>query len=134
MGMNWTALYSTIMVLDLEYIPSTKRSLAPVTRALGMSLSGAIMPWLLKFLDDWKIFHQIIYAVPLFVLITPLAMHESVRWLLIKGKVDRAFKVIRVICKVNGQTINEDKLTKSIEVEAENLQAASGKSTHFFSL
>lgn len=94
MGMNWSAFYGTMMVLGelslvwsihvsphrnsnlflivLEYIPSNKRSVAPLTRALGTALSGAIIPSLLKALGDWKLFHQIIFAVPLFVLLTPL--------------------------------------------------------------
>ena len=94
MGLNWGAFYSTIMVLGeihfnyllfflytyhvislptvLEYIPSNKRSVAVLTRALGMTLGSATIPSLLKALDDWRLFQQIIFAIPLFVLLTPL--------------------------------------------------------------
>ena len=56
----------------LEYIPSNKRSVAVLTRALGMALGSATIPSLLKALDDWRLFQQIIFAIPLFVLLTPL--------------------------------------------------------------
>ena len=161
MGMNWSAFYGTMMVLGelslvwsihvsphrnsnlflivLEYIPSNKRSVAPLTRALGTALSGAIIPSLLKALGDWKLFHQIIFAVPLFVLLTPLyvsinaclaifnnfginiyctfsAMHESVRWLLARGKVDRAVEILAAISKTNGKSVSVDNLQQNIKV------------------
>ena len=81
-GSWWDTVQSSIVFLwnyhvisfptVLEYIPSNKRSVAPLTRALGMTLGSATIPSLLKALDDWRLFQQIIFAIPLFVLLTPL--------------------------------------------------------------
>ena len=43
-----------------------------VARAIGMGFTGASIPWLLKYLEDWKLFHHIIFVLPFYVLLTPL--------------------------------------------------------------
>ena len=39
---------------------------------LGNALAGMSEPWVLKYLVDWKIFHQILFSIPLIALVTPL--------------------------------------------------------------
>lgn len=56
----------------MEYTPTDKRYLTAITRAVGKGVSGALLPWLLKYLEDWRMFHHVIYVLPLFVLLTPL--------------------------------------------------------------
>ena len=79
-------------------------------------------------------------------------MHESVRWLLARGKVDRAVSILTAIAKTNGKSVSVDYLKQNIKVHcvrkwlstffilystlqeaAETLQATkSGQSTNFF--
>ena len=42
-------------------------------------------------------------------------MHESVRWLIGKGKVERATDILRVIAKRNGRQV-EDEVYRGFEV------------------
>ena len=57
----------------LEYVSPSKRSISgPLTMGLGNALAGMSEPWLLKYLVDWKIFHQILFSIPLIALVTPL--------------------------------------------------------------
>ena len=57
----------------LEYVSPSRRSISgPLTMGLGNALAGMSEPWLLKYLVDWKIFHQILFSVPLISLVTPL--------------------------------------------------------------
>ena len=43
-------------------------------------------------------------------------MHESVRWLLARGKVDRAVSILAAIAKTNGKSVSVDYLQQNIKV------------------
>ena len=61
------------IISGLEYVSPSKRSISgPLTMGLGNALAGMSEPWLLKYLIDWKIFHQILFSIPLIALVTPL--------------------------------------------------------------
>ena len=62
-----------VIISGLEYVSPGKRSISgPLTMGLGNALAGMSEPWLLKYLVDWKIFHQILFSIPLIALVTPL--------------------------------------------------------------
>ena len=54
--------------------------------AVGLTMSGIYMPWLLNVIGDWKIFHIFLMAQNLVILTTPFFVFESVRWLASKGE------------------------------------------------
>ena len=56
----------------IEYTPTEKRYLTAVARAIGMGVAGSLLPWVLKFLEDWKMFHHVIFIFPFYVLFSPL--------------------------------------------------------------
>ena len=45
-------------------------------------------------------------------------MHESVRWLLARGKVDRAVSALAAIAKTNGKKVSVDYLQQNIKVHS----------------
>ena len=64
---------SSISLSALEHVSPSKRSISgPLTMGLGNALAGMSEPWVLKYLVDWKIFHQILFSIPLIALVTPL--------------------------------------------------------------
>ena len=57
----------------LEYVSVEKRSLiSNLGLAVGLTVGGAVEPWILKSLGDWKIFHIILFAQAAIVVVTPL--------------------------------------------------------------
>lgn len=60
---------------------------------------------------DFRTYSQILYTPGLLVIVYFWLVPESVRWLLVTGRVDRAVKILRRIAKVNGKELSE----KSIE-------------------
>ena len=56
--------------------------------AIGITIGGVIQPWLIKFLGNWKTFYFVLFAQPVFLLLTPTLVHESVRWLSGQGRTD----------------------------------------------
>ena len=59
-------------VSAIEYTPTEKRYLTAVARAIGMGVAGSLLPWVLNYLGDWKLFHHIIFILPFYVLLSPL--------------------------------------------------------------
>jgi hypothetical protein len=56
----------------LEYVCIDKRTLiGNLSLAVGFTVGGTYMPWLLQWLGDWKILHHILFAQTAIVFITP---------------------------------------------------------------
>ena len=47
-------------------------------------------------------------------------MHESVRWLLARGKTDKAVEILTAISKINGKTVSVNNLQQNIKVMLES--------------
>ena len=57
----------------MEYVSVSKRSIiGNVSMAIGLSIGGCMEVWMLKFIQDWKVLHQILFAQGAVILITPL--------------------------------------------------------------
>ena len=62
----------SILFSAIEYTPTEKRYLTAVARAIGMGVAGSSLPWVLKLLEDWKMFHHVIFIFPFYVLLSAL--------------------------------------------------------------
>lgn len=71
--------------------------------AMGEAVVG-LFAWLY---GDWKTIQLLVSAPPLLFVIYAWLVPESVRWLLIKEKNDKAQKIIRKAAKVNGVELSE---------------------------
>lgn len=50
-------------ITGLEFIPAEKRAVIGTARyAIVLTVGGAYMPWLIKYVEDWKIFHHILFS------------------------------------------------------------------------
>ena len=74
--------------------------------ALGEAAVGLIA-WLF---GDWMIIQLLVSAPPLLFILYYWLVPESVRWLLIKDKHDKAQKIINQAAKVNGVQLSEQLL------------------------
>ena len=65
--------YQNKLLAALEYVSVERRSLiSNLGLAVGLTVGGAVEPWILKALGDWKIFHVILFAQAAVVVVTPL--------------------------------------------------------------
>ena len=71
----------------IEYVPTRHRSfIGNVGFAIGFTMAGTYLAWLIKYLEDWKLFHYVVYSQAVVVLITPWYMfttQESTKLLLL---------------------------------------------------
>merc|ERR1711976_251320 len=87
-------------MLTLEYVSIDKRSLAGnLSLAIGLPLGGCSQAWILKAVKDWTIFHHILFSQTIIIMIAPWFVRESSRWLITKGKIDKAIKILEKIAK-----------------------------------
>ncbi|KAK8780569.1 hypothetical protein V5799_018091 [Amblyomma americanum] len=99
---------STIpFVLALEYVPAQKRMLMLSAFRFVYPLLGAAMPWVAYALAHWRLLNAVI-MFPCFVgTIASIFTPESTRWLLSKGKTDKAKKILLRIGRINGKRVEK---------------------------
>jgi len=109
MGTSFITFFMSLYMLTLEYVSKEKRSLVGnLSLAIAMSLGGCIQPWILKAVEDWKIFHHILFCQTALIFIAPWFVKESSRWLITKGRIDEALIILQEIAKTNGKDVSPE--------------------------
>ncbi|CAG9782690.1 unnamed protein product [Diatraea saccharalis] len=104
-----------IILIVLEYVGSSHR-----TWVLNMSIAvfggggSLLLVALALWLRNWRTLVLLTSLPMLAVLLAPLLIPESARWLASKGKVDKAVKVLRKFERVNKKKITEESLNQFI--------------------
>jgi len=108
MGLSFNTFFTVPYTLAIEYVGKDKRSLVGnLGLAVCLTLSGIYQPWLIKYLGDWKIFTWLMFSQMGLVVLTPILMPESCRWLISIGEGEKAVKIIRRIARINGREVPE---------------------------
>ena len=95
------------LISALEYVSKEKRSLVGnLSLAISMSLGGVIQPWILRAVNDWRMFHHILFCQTAIIFVAPFFVKESSRWLITKGRIEEALKIVKDIAKMNGKDVN----------------------------
>ena len=107
MGLGFNTYVKSILVLTSEYVDKSKRALVGnLALAIAMSFGGCIQPWILYLVGDWRWFHHILFGQTVLIFGAPYFVKESSRWLITKGKIDEAVKIMMEIAKENGKEVN----------------------------
>ncbi|XP_059092270.1 organic cation transporter 1-like [Tigriopus californicus] len=115
MGLTHTTFFSVFFLLTLENVSIEKRSfIGNISLAVALTVGGVYQPWLLKYLQDWKIWHHALFIQVLFAIVPRGFIHESVRWLASEGRVEESIEVLKAIAKFNKKTV-EPHIYKSFE-------------------
>ncbi|XP_031370950.1 carcinine transporter-like [Apis dorsata] len=107
-GVSFDSTFVFAYILVLEYVgPGWRTFVAHVSFGLFYTFGAICMPWMAYFIANWRTF-ALVTTIPLvFVLIAPLFIPESVRWLIGMKKMRRALKIISLIEKINRNKIPE---------------------------
>ena len=72
-GTSFMTFYTTPFMMGLEYTEVARRTIVGnVSLAVGMTIGGTYMAYLLRYLQNWRIFNAILYGqVGLYVLFLP---------------------------------------------------------------
>ncbi|XP_063547227.1 solute carrier family 22 member 3-like [Cydia strobilella] len=114
-GMSCDGCFLFIYILALEYVGVKHRSwVANMSIALYFGGGCVVLPWLALWFSDWKTFILVTSLPMLVALVTPFLVPESVGWLVSKGRVDEAVKIVHTFERVNKTKISQEVLDEFI--------------------
>ncbi|XP_038077426.1 organic cation transporter protein-like [Patiria miniata] len=110
--------YMGLYVLTLEVVGKSYRT--AVTMALGIfyAIGYFFIATAAMYLRQWRSLSMALSISSVVLLIPLFFIHESIRWLVSKGRIDEAEKVIRKIAKMNKKTL-PDVLFDKEDIQAE---------------
>lgn len=105
-GMSYDNCMIMAYLIVLEYVsPKYKTIFANISAGLFYTIASIALPWIVLVCGDWKTI-SLVTSVPLgLVLLAPLFIPESPRWLLSKGRVDEAIEKVKTIGRVNKKPV-----------------------------
>lgn len=95
---------------DVEIVTTTKRVPYYMLCGIGYCVGGILKAMIAWLVPDWRNFLRAIYAPALLFFLYIYVIDESPRWLLIKGKKDKAIAVIDKISKKNNVKVDQKML------------------------
>ncbi|XP_072936137.1 carcinine transporter-like [Epargyreus clarus] len=114
-GLSYDSIIMLIYILVLEYIGPRYRTLvANTTMAIYYGGGCLLLPWLALWLADWRKLLWVTSGPLVMIAIVPFTVPESARWLLTRGRVDGAVKMLRKFERINRRTIPQDELEEFI--------------------
>lgn len=105
-------IFVGLYVLAIEWMNSKYRVLGAQIITLSFSVGEILFGLLAMYVMDFRLLIRICYIPGLFIFTFFWLVPESVRWLLVTGRVDRAMNILKRIAKVNRKKLS----TKSIEM------------------
>lgn len=91
--------------------------------AIGEIWLGLVAMWV----KNWRILMRIIYGPGLLVIFLILVLPESVRWLMVNEKRDKAEKIYRKMARINGIDVGEEAF-----IELKNTTKTTSNVINFF--
>ncbi|XP_059056108.1 organic cation transporter protein-like [Achroia grisella] len=109
--------YSTAFVLAMELVGPKGRvfgnTLINVVYVFGLITLAALAWWL----QNWRHLLQVVYTPAILIFSYLWIINESVRWLLSKGKNDKAVKILNKAAKMNNVVLSDELLAPLYELE-----------------
>lgn len=107
LGITVYAKFLTAYTMVMEVAGSKERTIyGPLTR-MGRSVGTIVITIIAYYVNNFRQLHLIITLPGIFWLFWLTRIPESPRWLLIKGKIEEAGKVVKHIAGVNSIDLNE---------------------------
>lgn len=103
-----TCTYISAFVLALEWVSSKHRVLSCTIISLFYPIGEIALGLLAMFIPEMRTLLLIVYACGLVIVSFYWLIPESVRWLLVTGRVDRARKILRKAAKANNKVLSSE--------------------------
>ncbi|KAJ2944013.1 hypothetical protein O0L34_g8339 [Tuta absoluta] len=108
-GMACDSLFLIMYILVLEYVGIQHRTwVANLAISFYFGTGCLVLPWIAWGISDWR-YYSLAISVPMFfVVLAPFWVPESTRWLVSKGRIDKAVAIFKRFEKINGSKIPKD--------------------------
>ncbi|XP_038208486.1 carcinine transporter-like [Zerene cesonia] len=115
-GMCVDSCFILIFILVLEYVGTKYRTwVANLSIAFFFGGGCILLPWIALWVSDWKLL-MIVTSSPMIVgFLAPFVVPESARWLVSKGRIDKAMEVLKRFEKINGNKIPQNVMDQFVQ-------------------
>ncbi|XP_067007242.1 organic cation transporter protein [Anabrus simplex] len=107
-GIVGGGIYTTAFVMGLELMGPKKRVLGGAIMSTYNPTGELIMGSISWYFQDWRKILMVIYVPSVLFLSYYWLLPESVRWLMAKGKMEEAQKIVHKAAKINGVVLSEN--------------------------
>ncbi|XP_055944696.1 organic cation transporter protein-like isoform X2 [Argiope bruennichi] len=130
-----SGVYNVSFVLLMELLGPSERSIYGVAINFGWCIGFVSLPGIAWLLRDW-FWIQVALTAPCVILLTSWwILPESPRWLMSKGRVDEALKVLNKAAKTNGRKLCDiDTKLKKMMVKATEMHESGEASGNYLDL
>lgn len=127
-----TSTYGCSFVLGIELLTTRYRVLGSTIISISHPIGEMIFGLIAMHVHDFRHLLRITYIPGLFLFANYFLVPESIRWLLVTGRVDRAIKILKRIARVNKKQLSEKSIEMikskySIELKAKNVSNGNEK-------
>ncbi|XP_017084703.1 organic cation transporter protein [Drosophila eugracilis] len=132
-GLSMDTQYVLMYILVFEYLSPQHRTFG-LNIILGVFYCFGLMisPWIAIWLGNWRSYLWAASLPALGMLLFPVCLHESVEWLLTKGKFDKAVNNLKSVAKFNGRQVGDSVFEEFVKHYREKLSNSQNKSTDTF--
>ncbi|XP_043652426.1 organic cation transporter protein [Drosophila teissieri] len=132
-GLSSDTQYVLMYILVFEYLSPQHRTFGlNIIMGVFYSIGLMISPWIAIWLGNWRSYLWAASLPALGMLIFPLFLHESVEWLLTKGKFDKAVSNLKSVAKFNRRQVEDSVFDEFIKHYREKLNSTQKKSSDTF--
>ncbi|KAJ8716905.1 hypothetical protein PYW07_003532 [Mythimna separata] len=117
------SVYPSAFVLMIEWLGVEHRILASLVLGIPLSLGAASLALVDYLAGYWRTWARVAYPPSLLLLLYPWLLPESVRWLVARGRLADAARVIKQAAKCNGVRLPGEALDKML-LEKEQIGAS----------
>ncbi|XP_015597114.2 organic cation transporter protein-like [Cephus cinctus] len=134
-GFAYDNTFVIMYILVLEYIgPKCRTFVGNMSYGVFYTMGCMCLPWIAYYVANWKTL-AVVTSVPMcFVILTPWIVPESVRWLISKGKIEKAVRIIRSIERINKTDVPQDIYEKFIDDCMDSPESSSEEDYNIFVL
>lgn len=107
-----TSVYGGTVILAMEWVHTDYRVLGSMILALTFPAGEILLGIFAMFFHNFRYLFRILYGPGILSIIYLYLVPESVQWLLVSGRVERAIKILQKTARTNGKVLSQ----KSIEM------------------
>nr|XP_034332276.1 uncharacterized protein LOC105331458 isoform X2 [Crassostrea gigas] len=116
-GVSVGGLLNTCYVMDLELVGPDMRMLAGIVYMLFWGIGAILLTGMAYLIRDWRKLNLALALPTILFLFYTICVPESTRWLVVRGKREKAEKILRRIARRNNRLFQEPILSKEDGVD-----------------